>query len=170
MSKDGTSGETVTTSSARSTCWIAARVRWLSSNRWEAPSNPTAWSWWPWPGRSVPTSSSLATATTSRNRCWTSGGRASKIKPPAWWTTFWNRLASGWFPGRVYLTCARATWNEPFTISMTWSSHSNWAIDLIRFDVGSCFCLVSGMIYSLNCNPSFHSYSFLRFLIVWLWR
>jgi hypothetical protein len=22
---------------------------------------------------------------------------------------------------------------------MTWSSHSNWAIDLIRFDVGSCF-------------------------------
>jgi hypothetical protein len=53
---------------------------------------------------------------------------------------------------------------------MTWSSHSNWAIDLIRFDVGSCFCLVSGMIYSLNCNPSFHSYSFLRFLIVWLWR
>jgi hypothetical protein len=41
------------------------------------------------------------------------------------------------------------------------------------FDLIWCwelFCLGSGMIYSLNCNPSFHSYSFLRFLIVWLWR
>ena len=134
MSKDGTNGQTVTTSSARSTCWIAAHVRWLSWNRWKEFSKPMVWSSWPWPGHSVLTSSSRATATINRNSCWTSGDRALKIKRLAWWKTFWNPLASGSFPGRAYLTCAKVIWNGLFTTWMTWYSHSNWAIDLGKED------------------------------------